>query len=65
MDNWQQCTQSGRGIISSRYPMNLPLGLKHERFDEDLMAWASDYRFSENNIRRFYNRWSELIDAES
>ena len=64
MDNWQQCTLSGSGAVSRRYPMNLQLGLGHERFDENLMAWASDYRFSESNIRRFYNRWGELMDAD-
>ena len=61
MDNWQACTQTSRGIVTRRYPMNLQLGIGHEEFREDLMAWASDNRFSENNIRRFYGRWAELM----
>ena len=27
----------------------------------DLGAWASEYRYSENNHRHFYRRWSELV----
>ena len=65
MDNWQACTQTSRGVVTRRYPMNLQLGLGHERFNEDLMAWASDHRFSENNIRRFYHRWGQLMAADS
>jgi hypothetical protein len=65
MDNWQSCTQNSRGVVSRRYPINLQLGLGHDRFDPDLKAWASDHGFSENNIRRFYGRWAQLMAADS
>ena len=65
MDNWQGCTQTGRGIVARRYPLNYEMGLGHEHFDETFKAWTSDYRFSESNHRRFYQRWAELIEAES
>ena len=65
MDNWQSCTQNSRGVVTRRYPMNLQLGLGHDRFSPDLMAWASDPAFSENNIRRYYGRWAQLMDADS
>ena len=45
--------------------MNMKMGLGHEWFDEELMAWASDYRFSEGNHRHFYRRWVQVMDAES
>ena len=64
MDNWQACTQTGRGVIARRYPLNYEMGLGHERWDDDLKASVSDYRFSESNHRQFYQRWAHLMAAE-
>ena len=61
MDNWQGCTQSCRGVVSRRFPLNMQMGLGHERFDEDLAAWASDFWISESNYRCFYDRWAQLM----
>jgi len=41
--------------------MNMQMGLRHDGFDDDLGAWASDFRFSESNHRQFYRRWAELM----
>jgi hypothetical protein len=41
------------------------MGLGHEHFDEQLGAWASDYRYSEVNHRGFYRRWAQLMAADS
>jgi 3-phenylpropionate/trans-cinnamate dioxygenase subunit alpha len=65
MDNWQECTHTCRGVVSRRYALNTRMGLGHERFNEDLMAWASDFRMSESNHRQFYRRWAQLMTAES
>jgi phenylpropionate dioxygenase-like ring-hydroxylating dioxygenase large terminal subunit len=65
MDNWQECTQTCRGIVARRMPVNNQMGLGHERFDPALGAWTSDYGFSESNHRQFYRRWAELMAAES
>jgi 3-phenylpropionate/trans-cinnamate dioxygenase alpha subunit len=64
MDNWQGCTQTGRGIVARRYDLNYEMGRGHERFEPDLGARASDYRYSESNHRGFYRRWAELMTAE-
>jgi hypothetical protein len=64
MDNWQECTQTCRGVVSRRMPLNTRMGLGHDHFDPALGAWASDYRFSESNHRQFYRRWSDLMRAE-
>jgi 3-phenylpropionate/trans-cinnamate dioxygenase subunit alpha len=64
MDNWQECTRSCRGVVSRRSVLNTQMGLGHERFDERLNAWASDFRVSESNHRQFYRRWAELMAAE-
>jgi phenylpropionate dioxygenase-like ring-hydroxylating dioxygenase large terminal subunit len=65
MDNWQECTQTGRGAVARRALLNYEMGLGHERFDKDLQAWASDYRYSESNHRQFYRRWAQLMAAKS
>ena len=64
MDNWQECTQTCRGVVARRMTLNHQMGLGHERFDEGLDAWASDLRISESNHRQFYRRWAQLMDAE-
>jgi 3-phenylpropionate/trans-cinnamate dioxygenase subunit alpha len=61
MDNWQGCTQTGRGAVARRYPLCYEMGLGHERFDQELGAVASDYRYSESNHRGFYRRWAALM----
>jgi len=65
MDNWQGCTLTGRGVVARRYPITYEMGLGHERYDEALGAWASDYRYSESNHRGFYRRWAQLMAADS
>ncbi|MBV9440238.1 MAG: aromatic ring-hydroxylating dioxygenase subunit alpha [Candidatus Eremiobacteraeota bacterium] len=65
MDNWQECTRSCRGVVAQRHPLNTQMGLGHERYREDLAAWASDFSLSESNHRQFYRRWAELMsDAQ-
>ena len=65
MDNWQGCTQTGRGAVARRHLLSYEMGLGHERYDEDLAAWASDDRYSELIQRRFYRRWAQLMGADS
>jgi nitrite reductase/ring-hydroxylating ferredoxin subunit len=65
MDNWQGCTQTGRGAFARRRMLSYGMGLGHDRFDADLGAWKSDHRFSELNQRGFYRRWAQLMAAES
>ncbi|HTD33535.1 MAG TPA: aromatic ring-hydroxylating dioxygenase subunit alpha [Candidatus Elarobacter sp.] len=62
MDNWQECTRSCRGVVAQRYPLNTQMGLGHERYRDDLGAWASDFSLSESNHRQFYRRWLELMN---
>ena len=63
MDNWQECTQTCRGVVSRRLDLNVQMGLGREKFDESLDATVSDFRFSESNHRGFYRRWGELMDG--
>jgi 3-phenylpropionate/trans-cinnamate dioxygenase subunit alpha len=65
MDNWQGCTQTGRGVVARRYALNYEMGLGHERFDPERGAVTSDYRYSEQNHRGFYRRWARLMASEN
>ena len=65
MDNWQECTQTCRGPMARRVPVNTQMGLGHEHFDATLGAWVSDSGFSESNHRQFYRRWAELMVADN
>src|ERR1700704_2976283 len=65
MDNWQECTQTCRGGLARRMPVNTQMGIGHEHFDAGLNAWASDHRISESNHRQFYGRWAQLLAADS
>ena len=53
-----------RGVVARRQQLDLQIGLGHEGFDEDLKAWASDFRMSESNHRNFYQRWSQLMAGD-
>lgn len=64
MDNWQECTITARGNVTRRYPMNVQMGLGHESFDNELQGLTSDFKYSESNLRAFYTRWAELMDAQ-
>ena len=64
MDNWQECTRTSRGVggqALSRRIFRWELG--REAFDEDLMAVAGKYRYSDSNLREFYKYWTELMMA--
>ena len=65
MENWQECTRTCRGIVTRRHPLNYQMGLGHDGFDDNLQAWASDFHTSESNHRCFYQRWAQLMAAQS
>ena len=64
VDNWQECTYTGRGVVARRYPVNIQMGLGHDTYNEGLRAWSSNYRYGESNHRRFYKRWAELMTGK-
>jgi phenylpropionate dioxygenase-like ring-hydroxylating dioxygenase large terminal subunit len=64
IDNWQECTQTARGVISRNQVLNLQMGLGQERFDPALGAWTTDFCTSESNQRHFYRYWAELMSLK-
>ena len=65
MDNWQQCTISGRGVVSRRRQLNYSMGLGHDGFDDEIQGWASDALYSDSNHRQFYGRWAGMMAADT
>ena len=65
MDNWQECTWTCGGVVSRRFQLTMQMALGHEQWDEDLMAWTSDFRMSGSSHRAFYRRWAQLMAAEA
>jgi len=63
MDNWEGCSQSGKGAVSRRHPLNIQMGMGHTGFDENLNAWASEARLSESNHREYYRHWAQLMSG--
>ena len=61
MDNWQGCTETCRGVVSRRMQLNMQMGLGHDEYSEELGAWASEFRLSEGNHRRFYQEWARMM----
>jgi 3-phenylpropionate/trans-cinnamate dioxygenase subunit alpha len=63
IDNWQECTQTARGVASRNHFLNMQMGLGRERFDQELGAWTSEFCISESNHRHFYRRWAKMMDT--
>lgn len=63
IDNWQECTQTAKGVMSRREVLNVQMGLGQERFDQALGGWTSDFCTSECNQRNFYRYWAKLMGA--
>ncbi len=63
MDNWEGCSMAGRGVVTRRHELNMSMGLGHAPYNEDLLGWASEHRYSESNHRAFYGRWAQLMDS--
>ncbi len=72
MENWNYAHAASRGTIARRYPYNYEQGLGFEvenyeweglRFPGTVMD-VTEARSSEHNLRNFYRRWAEFMDAE-
>jgi hypothetical protein len=64
IDNWQECTQTARGVISRNLELNLQMGLGQERFDQELGGWTTDFCTSESNQRHFYRHWATRMQMK-
>jgi phenylpropionate dioxygenase-like ring-hydroxylating dioxygenase large terminal subunit len=65
MDNWRQCTESGRSPLSRRYRQHLAMGIGHEGSNQRLPGLVAPNINSEVTQRSIYRRWQEFMDAGS
>lgn len=59
-ENWVQATETSRGIISRKHPLNYQMGLGHEGDREDLVGKVGSL-INEMNQRAFYQHWAEMM----
>src|SRR5712691_5825547 len=73
MENWNYAHAASRGTIARRHPYSYEQGIGHEvehyewdglRIPGTVMD-ITDARSSEHNLRNFYRRWAQFMDAES
>jgi 3-phenylpropionate/trans-cinnamate dioxygenase alpha subunit len=62
MQNWQECTQTCRGVVARRYPMNFQMGLGHGEEREGAPGLVSESK-SETNQLYFYRHWARVMNA--
>ncbi len=65
LDNYINCSLSGRILMGQPYPMNLQLKLGREHQFEDIPGNGTSGGVSESNQRSFYARWAEIMNAPS
>ena len=66
MDNWGQCTNSGLSRMARTTPQNLSMGIGRERAKHDVMPGITvECPVGELPQRALYNRWQEMMNAES
>ena len=64
MDNWADVTQAGRGTVARRVLAKYQMGRGHYQENEQLRGKLG-YTQSDINQRAFYQRWADLMAAES
>ena len=65
MDNWQECTNTARGVVSRRYPLNLEMGIRHVFYSEELKGWTGEAKYTEVCQREFYRQWARMMAADT
>jgi phenylpropionate dioxygenase-like ring-hydroxylating dioxygenase large terminal subunit len=66
MENWNYATSASEGVIARQHPYNYMAGLGRDR-QSDMFPGAtmSATQSSEQNARILYDRWAEMMDAET
>ena len=64
MNNWIQCTASGKGTVGKKHLINLQLGLGHDT-EHELLPGKLGTNPGETPQRYYYARWAEMMGASS
>ena len=73
MENWNYAHSASRGTIARRHPYSYEQGLGYEQTNFEyeglrfpgIVMDITEARSSEQNLRNFYKRWAEFMDAPS
>ncbi len=66
MENWSRAAAASKGVVARRYPYNYQQGMGFVKPLEGLRGAVGTQGFiNEENIRSFYARWSDLMDAST
>ena len=73
MEHWNYAHAASRGTIAGRHPYNYTQGMGFEVHDFEyqgikfpgVVMDLTDSKSSEHNLRNFYRRWSEVMNASS
>lgn len=65
MENWNMAAAASKGVMARRYPYNYQQGMGFVAPAPALQGGVVTEGFiNEENIRTFYRRWAELMDAK-
>jgi 3-phenylpropionate/trans-cinnamate dioxygenase alpha subunit len=64
VENWRGCTASGRGWVSRQLRLNYQLASGEEHREEGLPGEVTGW-YSEHDARKFYQRYAQLLAADS
>jgi phenylpropionate dioxygenase-like ring-hydroxylating dioxygenase large terminal subunit len=62
MENWNYATAGAKGAIARRYPFNYQQSMNTARSDDPVPGTVST-QMSEENARRFYQRWWQYLQG--
>ena len=73
MENWNYAHAASRGTIARRYPYSYEQGMGFEQTNYQFQGIElpgvvmdlTEAKSSEQNLRNFYKRWSEFMEADS
>ena len=73
MENWNYAHAASRGTIARRYPYSYEQGLGFDQANFEyqglkfpgMVTDLTEAKSSEDNLRNFYRRWAEFMDAPS
>jgi len=71
MENWNYAHSASRGTIARRHPYSYEQGMGSEQTNFELdglkipgtVMDLTEAKSSEQNLRNFYKRWAEFMDA--
>ena len=64
-ENWNEIQKVLRGHMAKQFPLNVQMGLGYEQRDVGGYPGKTNHVYCEMAARGFYQRWADLLSAES